>query len=491
MHSLTQDQLNEYYFANKAARRFVLLAICLGSMLAPFALASVNLALPVIALDLNANAVIVSWMPTGFLMTSVMSMLPIGKLSDRYGRKRFYFLGVLFTGVFSVLASLGQTMEWLLFCRLLQGISMSMVFASGMAIITSVYPDSERGAAIGLYAASVYLALTLSPVVGGWVTEAFGWRAVFWIQAPPALMVILMLMTIKGEWRDPLIKPFDWTGAVIFAVWIGTLVYGLSGLPKLSSVVTLAISVPYLWLFLYHQKRIKHPLVNLGMFKKNRVFSFSLLASALTYGACYPLSFLLSLFLQLALGYSPLEAGKLLLLQSLVMAIIAPIAGKLSDRFDAGLISTLGCMIMTLGFIGMSFVSEQAESAKVIAAGLIFIGFGFGLFSTPNINATMSAVPKSEVGVASASVNLARVIGNMLGMSFVSLLIYNLIGANEFTYGQTQELTSTVKIWTYLSIIFSLVALTLSYARGKVSRLSRHAKSKQVESSSSCDDLPM
>jgi len=217
--SLSLDETHQYYLTNKAARRFLLLAICLGSMLGPFAMASVNLALPAIALDLNANAVLVSWMPTGFLLSAVMFMLPTGKLADRYGRKRFYFLGILSNGVLSVLASFGQSIEWLLMCRMLQGISMSMVFGSGMAIVSSVYPASERGSAIGLYAASVYTALTLSPVIGGWFTEILGWRSVFWMQTPPSIAVILMLFFIKGEWRDPVKKPFDWTGSLIFALW--------------------------------------------------------------------------------------------------------------------------------------------------------------------------------------------------------------------------------------------------------------------------------
>lgn len=480
---LSVAETHEYYRENPAARRFVLLAICLGTTLGPFALSSVNLALPTIALDLNANAVLVSWMPTGFMLASVMSMLPMGKLADQNGRKRFYFWGVLLTSLLSVIASFGQSMEWLLICRLLQGISMSMVFGSGMAIVTSIYPASERGSAIGLYTASVYIALTLSPVIGGWMTEWLGWRSVFWIQAPIGITVVLMLHSVKGEWRDPEKKPFDWTGSAIFACWMGTLVYGLSGLPKISAMITLLLSFAYFWLFLYHQNRISYPLVQPKLLRSNRMFSFSLLGASLIYGASYPLGFLLSLYLQLALGYSPLAAGNILLLQAIVMAVVAPFAGKLSDRFDAGKIATLGCILMALGFAQMSRVSLSADSSAIISVGFVLLGLGFGLFSTPNINAAMSSVSKADVGFASASVSLARTIGNMLGMSLVSLLIYNLIGATEFTGDQTEELTSTVRIWVSISIVFAIVAALLSLLRGGVK------KSASLEKS--CDDLPV
>lgn len=461
------DETHEYYLHNIGARRFVLFVICIGSMLGPFALTSVNLALPTIALDLNANAVIVSWMAIGFLLSSVMFMLPIGKLSDRYGRKRFYFWGVLSNVIISSIASFAPNMEWLLVCRLFQGLSMAMVFGSGMAIVSSIYPPSERGSAIGLYIASVYAALTISPILGGWVTEIFGWRSVFWIQVPPSILTILMMLTVKGEWRDPVEKPFDWTGSLIFACWAGTLVYGLSGLPKAGSVVTFVLSFAYFWLFVFHQKRIAYPLVNIQLIQENRIFSFSLLAAVLIYAASYPLSFLLSLFLQFVLNYSPVDAGSVLLLQALIMALVSPFSGKLADRFEARHISTLGCILMALGFFEISFISMLGSSSNVITIGLLLIGLGFGLFSTPNINAAMSSVPRTDVGFASASINLARTIGNLFGMSLVGLLIYTFIGANTFTVEKAGELTSTLLIWVYIAIACAICAAFLSALRGK------------------------
>lgn len=470
---LSVSETVEYYKDNNPARRRALFAICLGTMLGPFALASVNLALPTIALALKANAVIVSWMPTGFLLSSVMLMLPMGSLADRYGRKRFYFWGVLSTGILSVAASFGQTMEWLLFCRVLQGISMAMVFGSGMAIVTSIYPANKRGAAMGLYSASVYVALTLSPVLGGWITELLGWRSVFWIPAPISFVVVVLLFGIKGEWKNTLAIPFDWTGSLIFACWAGSLVYGLAGLPKVDSILTLLLSGAFMWLFIYHQNRIKHPLIRPKMFMESRIFSFSLMAASLMYAASYPCIFLLSLYLQLALGYSPIEAGNFMLLQPMMMAILAPFAGRLSDRFEARLISTIGCMLMAMGFFQISRVTYDGNTTSLIM-GLLLVGLGFGFFTTPNNNAAMGSIKKSELGIGAASVNLARTIGNMVGISLVGLLIYNLIGASEFDAGNVHELAKMVRIWMFVSIGFALVSAVFSFSRGKMSRESPH-----------------
>lgn len=467
--SVSEKAIQKYYSENLAARRFALAAICLGTTLGPLSLASVNIALPTIALELNASAIIVSWMPTGFLLATVMLMLPMGKLADRYGRKRFYFGGVACTGLLSIAASFGQSMEWILICRILQGASMSAVFGSGMAIVTSIYPANKRGAAMGLYSSSIYIGLTLSPVIGGWVTEWFGWRSVFWIQTPVALSVVIMLFYVKGEWRNPKKTRFDWTGALIFACWAASFSVGLSGLPNLSAILTLVLSCAFMWLFIYHQNRIEEPLIRPKMFRESRIFSFSLIAAVFMYGSSYPFGFLLSLFLQLSMGYSPSEAGTTMLVQAMVMACMAPFAGKLSDRFEARIISTTGCIIMCLGYFQIMRATYDVSHAAIFV-GQILIGLGHGLFATPNTNAVMGSLNKAELGVGSSSVNLARTIGNLTGMSLVGFLIYIYIGDAEFTSESASELTSTLRIWMGIAMSFTIVAAVSSFSRGKMNR---------------------
>lgn len=476
---LSLAETETYYANSSAARTLLLVTSCLGAMIGPLSLATVNLALPSIALDFSADAKTISWIPMGFLLSSVMFMLPAGKLADIYGRKLFLLIGVVFSALLSVSASMVQSAELLIFLRFLQGFSMAIIFGSGMAILVSVFAENNRGMAIGLYSGSVYFALTVSPFLGGWFTEHLGWRTVFWIQVPLSIVVFLLVaFATPGEWRKENREPFDWTGSAIFAGWAATFVYGVSGLPNWSSVVTLLISTCYLCLFFWHQSRAKNPLISTRLFTQNRVFAFSLSASVLMYSVNYPMSFLLSIFLQLAKGLSPTEAGLIMLSQAFVMALIAPIAGRISDRFEPRIVATLGAMCCIFGFTIIWLVSSMV-AAWVIGVGLICVGFGFGFFSTPNNSAAMGSVKKDDLGTASAAVNLARTVGNLFGMSLMALVIHAVIGPREFTPELNAELLHSVHIWMLICIVSASVAAVFSFARGntraKKSRLQEPA----------------
>jgi len=243
-------------------------------------------------------------------------------------------------------------------------------------------------------------------------------------------------------------------------------VYGLSKLPSLYGIGLLAISFASLAAFIMHQSRDKQPLIRVQMFKESRVFSLSLSTSFLMYASNFAIIFLLSLYLQYIKGFSPSEAGQILLLQALCMAIVAPFAGKLSDRFQPRVIATLGCVIVAVGFAFLIQINLQT-SATYIGTSLALVGLGFGLFSTPNNSAIMGAVKEQEVGVASASMNLSRTIGNLVGMSLVNLMIHHFLGDATFTPEQNPALMQTVSLALMMSLSLILVACVLSALRGK------------------------
>lgn len=243
-------------------------------------------------------------------------------------------------------------------------------------------------------------------------------------------------------------------------------VYGISGLPDGTSLFTLIISILYMALFIWHQSRVKHPLISMRLFTENKVFPFSLAASSLMYSAMYPLGFILSIFLQFAKGLSPSDAGTILLLQAITMAIIGPIAGRVSDRFEARVISTLGCCVCLIAFTIVMAVDETTPS-WVIGVCLVCIGLGFGFFSTPNNSAAMGAVNESELGTASAAVNLSRTVGNLIGMSLMMLTIHTIIGPVQFTPELNKELVETLHIWMKVAAVFAVLAGVMSLARGR------------------------
>jgi EmrB/QacA subfamily drug resistance transporter len=454
--------LSEPSTENSAVAKFALIIVCIGSVIGPLGMASVNIAIPDLAADLQANAKMVSWLPTLFILSSVIFMLPAGKLADNHGRKRIYCYGLALNAFSSLMCGIGISIEWVLFWRFVQGAGSAMIFGTGVAIITSVTPPHKRGAALGIAAACIYIGLTIAPAVGGWLTEAWGWRSVFLFQVPIVLALLLLIkMRLSGEWKNAEKSKYDWWGTAIFAMFASALVYGLSLLPNMLGVLMLIISAVSLALFVVHQSRSRRPLIRVQMFRESRLFSMSLTTSLLMYGSNFPL-----VFLKYVKGFSPSHAGQIILLQALTMAIIAPFSGKLADRFEPRLIATLGCAIVACGLLVLSLMNTET-SATYIASALLLIGLGFGLFSTPNNNAIMSATHPNEVGVASASMNLARTIGNLIGMSLVNLMVHYYLGDAQFSSEQNPALILTVELALNMSLAFVVLACVSSWFRGR------------------------
>ncbi|MDT0595793.1 MFS transporter [Glaciecola petra] len=444
-----------------------LIAVCAGYLIAPMGMASVNVAIPALAADLNASAIKVAWLPTLYILSSVAFMLPCTKLADNFGRKRIYSIGLAVNIVAAFMSSIASNIDWILFWRFFQGVAGAMIFGTGIAIITSVTTPKKRGAALGIVASCVYIGLTLAPALGGILTQYFGWRSVFYFQIPFGVFLILFIKwQLKGEWKNDAHSNFDWNGSLLFATFATAFVYGVSVLPDASGIVFLLLAFSSLAAFVFHQSRHQHPLIRVQLFKESRVFSLSLSTSFLMYGSNFAILFLLSLYLQYIRELNPAQAGQVLLMQALAMAIIAPFAGRLSDRYEPRIVATIGCAIVAIGFIALNQIN-MSTSAFYIGGALLLIGIGFGLFSTPNNSAIMGAVDKHEVGAASASMNLSRTIGNLVGMSLVNLMMQYYIGDANFTPEQNPALMQTISLALMMSLSFVLVACVLSVLRGK------------------------
>jgi EmrB/QacA subfamily drug resistance transporter len=444
-----------------------LIAVCSGYIIAPMGMASVNVAIPALAQDLQANATKVGWLPTLYLLSSVMFMLPVGKLADNYGRKRVYTLGLALNVIAAFMCSIATHIDWVLFWRFVQGGAGAMIFGTGIAIITSCTPDNKRGAALGIVAACVYVGLTVAPAIGGWLTELFSWRAVFYFQIPLGIALIMFIkVMLPGDWKNEEHSRFDWMGSSIFALFSLTFVYGLSLLPSNLGFALFALSIFCLATFILHQSRNRAPLIRPQMFRESRVFSLSLATSFFMYGSNFAIIFLLSLYLQYIKGLSPAHAGQILMVQALSMALIAPFAGKLADRFESRVIATAGCLIVGVGFLFLNQLDLNTSSSYIVWS-LLLVGFGFGLFSTPNNSAIMGAVNKQEVGVASASMNLSRTTGNMVGMSLVNLMLHYYIGDTALSTEQNPALMSTISLALTMSLSFVITACVISSMRGR------------------------
>ena len=444
-----------------------LFAVCCGYIIGPMGMAAVNVAIPSLANDLNANADKVGWLPTLYLLSNVAFMLPCGKLADNYGRKKIYTYGLLLNALAALMSAIATSIDAVLFWRFVQGAAGAMIFGTGVAIISSVTPDNKRGAALGIVASCVYVGLTIAPAIGGWLTEYWGWRAVFYFQVPLVLaLVVFIVMKLPGEWKNEHHSKFDWLGTVQFIVFATALVYGFSVIPSAIGWWCLLVAAVSLIYFIRHQRRHETPLIRVQMFRESRIFSSSLATSFFMYGSNFAIVFLLSLYLQYIQGFSALQSGQILMLQALSMAIIAPFAGRLADRFQARVVATIGCAIVGVGFAMLNFLNIDT-SASFISASLLLVGLGFGLFSTPNNSAIMGAVKQHEVGVASASMNLARTVGNLFGMSLVNLMVQYYIGNAELSVQQNPALLDTISLALMMSLTFVVIGTFISAFRGK------------------------
>ena len=465
---MNSEEIQAYYANTPSAKWLVLISICLTNFLNSVTNSSVNVATPSIASALQANAILVSWIPTSFLLSSVVMLLPAGRLADIHGRKKLYISGIIVFSITSVLAALSVSIEMLLAIRLIQGVGSAMIFATGLAVVTSVFPAERRGASLGIASASVYFGLSCGPLIGGWLTEVYGWRSVFLFPVPFSLLACtLIIINLKGEWKSQSPTGVDWLGGLIFAVWTSTLFLGVSTLPGPASYILLGIGAAGLVLFYYQQIHSKNPLVRFRAIMDNHVFFRSLMASICTYASNYPLIFLISLYLQFNQGLSPHDAGQIMVLQAITMAILAPIAGRLSDRIEPRIIATTGCLIMSCAF-GLLDQIDSDTSLYYIAACLMTLGFGFGLFTTPNNNAALSSVDKERLGIATALLNLSRVIGNMTGIAMVMILVSLIIGHAELKPEQFPALLVTIRWALALSCIYTVAGAWFSYTRGNI-----------------------
>lgn len=462
---MDSQQTERYYQENPTARYVVLIIICISSFLTPVSLSGSFVAVPAISEDLHVSAVYASWIPAAFLLSNLLMMLPAGRLADQYGRKRIFLIGGVLFSVGSLIAGFSQTIEWLLFSRVIQGISSAMFFTTGMAIITSVFQQG-RGAALGWLVSSIYLGLTCGPLLGGWATEHFGWQSVFWFPLPLVLFVlVLAALKMKGEWRSAQADRLDFVGTGYMALgMIGSFV-GISLIPDEQALLWLAVGFAFVVIFIRHCYTASSPLVRLSLVLGNKPFSRALAASMMVYASNYGLIFLLSLYLQYNRGMTPTTAGQVLMVQAVVMTLLAPLAGRLSDRYRPRLLATLGCLAMVAGLALLVVTVGPTTPLWIILICLVSFGIGFGLFSTPNSNSILGSVPPERLGMSSALLNLSRLLGQMFGTAVITLLMSLMIGQSKITPEHYAGLMEVVRWAVSLSLVFALAAAYFSKER--------------------------
>ena len=449
-------------------QRAALAMVLLNCFTTPLMLSAANVALPAIARDLRLNAVMLSWVPMAYLMASAMFVLIFGRLADMYGRKRIFLYGTAGVVVTSLMAALAVNAASLIVARFLQGVCSAMLYATQMAIVSSVIPPARRGHAIGLAVSTIYLGLTCGPLIGGYLIDVAGWRASFMFHIPLAVIVLLIgLWMVPGEWSAEERGAFDVRGAAIYSLAIVSLCLGVSTLPHAASYFLILTGCAGLYLFFRVARDTVHPIIDVKLFFTNRVFTLSCMAALIIYTATFANIVLVSLYLQYLKGMQAGTAGLIMMIQPLTMAILSPCAGRLSDRIEPRIIASAGMAVTAAGLIMLATINGFASINYLISA-LVITGIGFSMFSSPNTNAIMGTVEKRYYGSASGSLATMRVLGQMNSMVLVTLVFALVIGQVEIQPENYADLQYAIHLCFAIAASLCLPGIAFSLARGRM-----------------------
>lgn len=398
----------------------VLIAVGIGTFMTALDTSVVNTVLPVIGQNFSKAITTVEWVVTIYLLVLSGLLLSFGRLGDMRGHKTIYLSGFVIFMAGSFFSGAAPSVIFLIASRGLQALGAAMLAANSPAILTKSFPMEQRGQALGLQATMTYLGLTAGPSLGGWLASVFGWRVVFYINLPVGLVAIwLSSRFISIDTNHETAERFDYSGAITFLLGLGSLLLGLNqgeewGWTSIPILALLLSALILLAGFIYIEKHTTHPMLDLTLFKQPS-FSLTALCAVINYIGVYSAIFLMPFYLIQGRGFSPAQAGLILSAQPVIMAIIAPISGTLSDRIGTRIPAVLGMVVLSGGLYALSRLTATSSTLMMMGS-LAIVGLGTGAFISPNNSALMGAAPKYRQGIAAGILATSRNFGMVLGV---------------------------------------------------------------------------
>ena len=445
----------------------VLVAVGIGTFMSALDGSVVNTVLPVITEYFHSDVVTIEWVVTVYLLVVSGLLLSFGRLGDLLGNTAVYLWGFVIFVAGSALSGLSPAPVYLIAARAFQALGAAMLFANSPAILTKTFPASQRGQALGLQGTMTYLGLTTGPFLGGWLADTFSWHAVFFINLPVGLLALwLSWRVIPQDVPAEREEQFDLTGAFTFIAGLVALLLGLNQGDQWGwlSPLTLGLiigSFVILAIFVRIEYRAPAPMLDLSLFRR-RLFNMAAISPLLNYICVYGVTFLMPFYLIQGRGLSAAQAGLILTAQPLVMALMAPFSGTLSDHIGSQIPSTLGMLILSVGLFLLSRMTTASPFTSAIL-GLAVAGLGVGLFVAPNNSALMGAAPRSRQGIASGVLALARNVGMVLGIGLTGALFTTLLSRGN--HNAPRVLVPRASAGPLVASGVRLVASVVSFAR--------------------------
>ena len=408
------------------SKNLVLILCVILSFFTVFPFNAVMIAVPSIATEFGMDNIVQNWVTIIFLVVVAALSVPAGQIAGKYGLKRVTVINVIAFIIISIINVLVTTTEQFLICRLVMGITIAFLNVTSMAMVVSAFEPHERGKAIGFNITGVYLGLSLSPLVAGIFDFNMGWRSIVLFSVPFMILILLMLYKVKEEWITFEGFPFDIKGSIVYIIGIIMFIYGFTILNEIFGIILTVIGLAVLVLFVYFETRSDYPVFDIRFFKNSKFLS-SNFAALCAYLATFAVTTILNYHLQYIKGFDSQLTGIILIVPPLCQVILAPIAGKQSDRINPQILSAIGMGLGTLSLILFTFLDADTSLVFLIIS-MLFYGAGFGLFSSPNTNVIMGSVPPAATPVASASVSTVRVVGQTMSMGILTLVFAFVMG---------------------------------------------------------------
>jgi EmrB/QacA subfamily drug resistance transporter len=394
--------------------------VWIGMFMATLDGSIVNVALPTLTEYFKTDITTIEWVVMAYLLTITSLLLSLGRISDMRGRKIIFAGGLAIFTIGSGMCAISATENHLIFYRVLQGIGAAMLMATGIAIITHAFPPRERGKAMGLIGTVVAIGSMAGPVAGGFLIENVGWQSIFYINIPVGIFGTAMALIVLRRDETTSGQTFDIPGAFALFISLMALLLALSQGQEsgwLSGYIILlfVLSIVFIIIFIWIETKAKQPVMELQHFR-NRPFAAANISALISFTALYNVILLMPFFLQNELRYTPEEVGIIFLAVPLVMSVVSPFSGWLSDRTNSFLLSSIGIGISSVSILWLGFLSPTSGSVDVVLR-LAILGLGMGLFMAPNNSIIMGALPKEKIGIAAGTLGTMRNMGMVIGVA--------------------------------------------------------------------------
>jgi MFS family permease len=448
------------------SRTAILWVVSVTQFLTPFMLSAVGVALPAIGQEFSAGAVALGLIEMIYVLAGAMFLLPMGRFSDIYGRKKLFISGTAVMTLATLALSLAPNIEAFIAFRFLQGVGASMIISTSLAILTASIPPAHRGRALGIVVSSIYLGLSAGPSFAGLMVTHWGWRWIFYIAVPVQTMALMLaLWKLRGEWAEAAGEKFDWSGSLIYMVALLCLVLGLTHWKGEAGAKWIFWGgIALIVIFIRHELRFPSPLLSIRILIRNRTFALSNIATWLNYATASGSVFFFSIYLQSIKGFSPRTAGFIMVVQPIIQAVTALIAGRLADRCSPSKIASFGMGLSTLGLFTAATLS-RASSLYTIFCVLMFLGLGFGIFSSPNTAIIMSSVQARDYGMASSMAATMRSMGMLTSMTIVTFILSCFMGNQPVSVQTGHAFMNSMRITFIIFSLLSLIGIGCSLGR--------------------------